>query len=157
MAEIGNQPLAESEYESFLTDMAPFLKLGESFYGAIVDAGLVKHKTAIYAKYAQKGDFAEKIDLWRSYPGKMANNILVKRLMLVDEKIKQGLPVSEEEMRDVRFFAEKHRSAQPYFVTRQEVAQVEKDDICRILDRLEAPETDYAKFAEDARLSQTKS
>jgi hypothetical protein len=72
--------------------------------------------------------------------------------MLVDDKIKQGLPVSEEEMKDVRFMADKHRSAQAYFVTRQEVAQVGIDEVSKILDRLEL-ESDYGQLARDAKAS----
>jgi hypothetical protein len=122
MTEPGNQPLLNDDYCNFLDELAPFLKLGETLNAAIEDAGLRKHRTAIYDKYRLKDDFAYKIEVWQSYPGKIANNILVKRLMIVDNKIKQGLPVTEEDMKDVRFMAEKHRSSQPYFVNRQETA-----------------------------------
>ncbi len=111
----GNQPFTEADYNSFLDDMTPFLKLGATINMAIEDAGLQKHRTAIYAKYSLNDDFAEKIKAFREYPGKIANYILVRRVMLVNEKIKQGLPVNEEEMKDVRFVAEKHRSSFQYF------------------------------------------
>ena len=119
----GNQPFTDIEYASFLDEMVPFLKMGATLNAAIDDAGLRKHRTAIYTKYRLKDDFAYKIDAFQAYPGKIANYILVKRIMQVNEKVKQGLPISEDEMKDVRFVAEKHRSSQPYFVNRTETAQ----------------------------------
>src|SRR5258708_1264174 len=72
-----------------------------------------------------------------SYPGKIANNILVKRVFAVDEKIKQGRDVTENEMKDVRFFAEKHRSTREYFIHRTEVQITTPEDIEALLDKLE--------------------
>lgn len=151
MAEPGNQPLTEAEYSRFLDDLEPFLKFGETLNSAIEDAGLREHRTAIYDKYRLKDDFAYKIDAWQAYPGKIANNILVKRLMQVDDKIKQGLAISEEEMKNVRFIAEKHRSSQPYFTNRLELPPV-TDTIEMALTGLETDSERYEELAEHARV-----
>jgi hypothetical protein len=123
MNEPGRPAYTDEQYQQWLDDMTPFLKLGETLNSAIQSAGLLQHKDSIYRKYRLKDEFCEKIDTFRAYPGKLANNILVKVLIQVDEKMKQGLPVSEDEMKNVRFYAEKSRSAQPYFVNRQETSQ----------------------------------
>jgi hypothetical protein len=144
----GRPEYPEEQYQKWFDDLAPFFKLGETLNAAIDDAGLQQHRTTLYEKARLSDWFSDKMESLQAIPGKLANNILVKRLMLVDEKIKQGLPVTEEEMRDVRFIAEKHRSSQPYFVNRQEVAQVDPGKIGLILDDLEATKTDYGNFSE---------
>lgn len=136
------------EYQKLIDDMAPFLKMGATLNAAMNDAGLIQHKTAVYDKYRLNDWFAEKIDVLRSYPGKLAAYILVKRLIAVDEKIKQGLPVAEDEMRDVRFMAEKHRTAQTYFVTRTETAEADPAKVGKILDNMD---TDYDDLGQQAK------
>ncbi|MBI3341575.1 hypothetical protein HY024_00470 [Candidatus Curtissbacteria bacterium] len=147
----GNQPFSEAEYDTFLDELAPFLKLGETLNAAIEDAGLRKHRTALYAKYGLKDGFADKIDTFMAYPGKIANNILVRRLIQTEEKVKQGLPVTEEEMKNVRFIAEKHRSSQPYFVNRTET--VSARPIQEVLDELDTLD-DVAEQIEKEAISQ---
>lgn len=145
--ERGNPEFAEDQYQRWLDDMAPFLKLGQTLNSAIDDAGLTKHKVTIYKKAKLKDWFNEKIEGYQSTPGKIANNILTKRLFEIDDKIKQGRAVDKDDMADVKFMAEKHRSAQPYFVTRTETAEAKEDDLGKILDRLE---TNYDKLGSEA-------
>jgi hypothetical protein len=148
----GRPEYPEDQYQKWLDELAPFFKLGETLNSAIDDAGLQKHRTTIYEKVRLGDWFSDKMETLQAIPGKLANNILVKRVMLVDEKIKQGLPITEEEMRDVRFIAEKHRSSQPYFVNRQEVAQSDPFKIEKLLDELEDNnKAEYNNLAEQAR------
>lgn len=119
----GNQSFTDIEYRKFLTDMEPFLKMGETLHHAIIDAELIQHRSAIYDKYALKDYFAETVDIWRSYPGKLANNILVSNLIEINQRKKQGIQPTKDEMDDVKFIADKHRSAQEYFVNRTETAK----------------------------------
>lgn len=126
----------EEEFQKYLEDLAPFLKLGETLYAALDDAGMLNHQTVIYEKYRLKDWFAQKVDAYRAYPGKLANNVLVKIVMDVSEAIKQDRSVSENQMKNVRFFAEKSRSAQPYFVNRTENADAKPID--DLLDNMEA-------------------
>jgi hypothetical protein len=138
----------DEDYQKVLDDMAPYLKMGATLNAAIEDAGIMQHRTAVYDKYRLNDWFAYKIDSMRATPGKLAAYILTKRLMEVDTKIKQNLPVSDDEMRDVRFMAEKHRTAQAYFVTRTETAEADPDKVGKILDTIEA--SDYDQVGREA-------
>lgn len=139
MDSIGRPEYSEEQYQRWFDELAPFFKLGETLNSAIEDAGLQQHRTTLYEKSRLSDWFSYRMRALQTIPGKLVNNILVKRVMLVDEKIKQGLPITEEEMRDVRFVAEKHRSSQPYFTNRQEVAKVDEDEITKVkvLDKIE--------------------
>lgn len=119
--ERGRPEYTDEQYEEWLNDLKPFLKLGQTLNSAIDDAGWQKHKATIYEKYRLKDWFSEKVDTYRAYPGKLSHDILVRVLMDVAENQKQGKPITEDQMKNVRFYAEKSRSAQPYFVNRQEV------------------------------------
>mgnify|MGYP001582268646 CR=1 FL=1 len=136
-----------TDYQKLIDDMAAFLKLGATLNAAIDDAGLNQHHTAIYDKYRLNDWFAYKIDSLREYPGKLVAYILSKRVIMVNEKIAQGIPVTKDEMEDVRFMAEKHRTAQKYFVTRTETAVADPDKVGKILDTIE---TDYGKLGQEA-------
>lgn len=147
MAEPGRPELTEAEYQKMLDDMAPFLKLGHTLNTTIDEAALTQHRTAIYDKYRLNDWFAYKIDAYRATPGILANDILTKVLMDVNDRIKQGRPVTEDDMKNVRFMAEKHRTAQPYFVTRTETAEADPAKIGKILDTIE---TDYGNVGQEA-------
>lgn len=137
MNDTGRPEYTEEQYQKWFDELAPFFKLGETLNAAIDDAGLQQQRSTLYKKSKQNDWFLDKMQSLQAIPGKLANNILVKRLMLVDEKIKQGLSVSEEEMKDVRFIAERHRSSQPYFVNRSEVIQPPQKSIQEAIDELE--------------------
>jgi hypothetical protein len=138
---------SEGDYQKCLDDMAPFLKLGHTLNSAIDDAGIVQHKTEVYTKYRLNDWFAQKVDNYRATPGILANDILTKVLMDVNDRIKQGRPVTEDDMKNVRFMAEKHRTAQPYFVTRTETAEADPSKVGKILDTIE---TDYGNLGLEA-------
>lgn len=154
MTEHGRPEYTDDQYKSWLDDMAPFLKIGNTLYYAIEKAMLTQHKTVIYEKYRLKDWFSEKIDAYQRYPGEIINSIFVRLVLSVDERLKQGLPLEDEEWRNLRFFAEKHRSCQPFFVSRQEVAQIEPDKISLILDNLEKEtiKSSYGDVSEQAKI-----
>lgn len=138
MGEPGRPEHTEQDFQRWLDDMAPFFKLGATLNSAIEDAELVKYRTAIYGKYKLNDWFSEQINRYREYPGKLINRVIIRRVMEVDEKIRQGLLVTEFEMKDVRFAAEKHRSAQPYFVNRTETKAIDDENIGKIIDDLDS-------------------
>ena len=148
MAENGRPATTDAEYEKYLDDMAPFLKLGETLYHAIEDASLLQHKDVIYVKYRLNDWFSEKIDNYRSYPGKIVNNILTTTMISFKERIAQGLPLTDEDWRNVRFMAEKHRTTQTFFVNRTETAVADPAKVGKILDTMES--TDYGNVGQEA-------
>ncbi len=148
MADIGRPAFTDTDYQNFLDNMAPFLKLGATIYAAIEDAGLTQHKDAIYIKYREKNWFSEKIDVLRAYPGKLTAYILSKELIRINERVAQGLPLTKDDLDTVRFMAEKHRTSQVYFVTRTETAQADPDKVGKILDTMES---DYGQLAGEAQ------
>lgn len=147
MADPGRPELTEAEYQKCLDDMAPFLKLGHTLNSAIDDAALTQHRTALYEKYKLNDWFSYKIDAYRATPGIIVNDILTKVCMDVSDKIKQGRAITEDEMKNIRFMAEKHRTAQPFFVTRTETAESDPSKVGKILDTIE---TDYGNVGREA-------
>lgn len=148
MADIGRPEYTDEFYQKLIDDMTPFLKLGETLNHAIDDAGLEKHKTTIYEKYRLNDWFSQKVDTYRSYPGKLVNNILTKTLMAANEKLAQQIPLSDEDWRNVRFMAEKHRTAQAFFVNRTETAESDPAKVGKILDEIES---NYANVGLEAQ------
>lgn len=148
MAEHGRPEYTDADFEKMLDDMAPFLKMGETLHHAIEDAGLEKQQATIYNKYRLNDWFSVKIDTYRSYPGKLVNNILTKTMIAINERIAQGLPLTDEDWRNVRFMAEKHRTTQAFFVNRTETAVADPAKVGKILDTMEA--TDYGTVGQEA-------
>jgi len=147
MAEPGRPEYTDTDYQNWLDTMSPFLKLGATLNAAMDDAGIYAHKNVIYQKYKLGDWFQEKIDALREYPGKLVAYILAKRVIMVNEKIAQGIPVTKDEMDDVKFMADKHRTAQRYFVTRTETAEADPAKVGKILDNME---TDYGNVGQEA-------
>jgi len=150
MSKIGRPEFSNKKYEFWVNEMSPFLKAGFSLYSSIEKAGLLKHKDSIYKKYRLNDWFCEKIEAFQRYPAEIVNSIFTQIVMCVHEKIKAGNEVSETEMRNVRFFAEKHRSCQIYFSNSTETLSTNRDNIGRLLDNL-VEETDYEYLADKAR------
>jgi len=82
-------------------------------------------------------------------PGEIVNSIFSRLVMTLDDKVKQGLPLTSEEYKNLRFFAEKHKSCHQFFVTKTEITQVEENKISKVLDGLET--TDYEQLSKDAQ------
>ena len=147
MAENGRPATTDAEFQKYLDDMTPFFKLGETINHAIEDAGLEKHAFVIYEKYKLNDWFSKKIDNYRAYPGKLVNNILTKTMVAINERLAQGLPLTDEDWRNVRFMAEKHRTTQAFFVNRTETAVADPAKVGKILDTMES---DYGNVGQEA-------
>lgn len=149
MADNGRPEFTDEQYTNWLEQMRPFLQQGSSLYFALEKLGLTQHKDSIYKKYNLNDWFSEKVDLYRQHTAELANNIFATIVSKVSDKIVRGENVVEDEMKNVRFFAEKHRTAQKYFVTRNETAEVDESKVGKILDTLD--NTDYDSVGRQAQ------
>lgn len=149
----GRPSIDDEQFHTWLDEMAPFLKMGNSLYFAMDKALLGKHKDSIYRKFKLNDWFCEKIEAFQKYPGEIVNSIFVRVVMSVDEKIRLGSSVSSDEWRNLRFFAEKHRTCQQFFTTRTETVQTDENKIAQVLDQLERDnqKTDYSLLAQNAK------
>lgn len=68
----GRPEYTDGQYQRWLDEMEPFLKMGYSLYYAIDKAVLIRHKTIIYEKSRLKDWFSEKIEHFQNYPGEIA-------------------------------------------------------------------------------------
>jgi hypothetical protein len=150
MADTGRpQEYTDEQYQTWLEEMRPFLQQGSTIRYALDKAGLSQHKDTIYRKYKLNDWFCDRIDTYRQYTAELANDIFATIITKVSDKVKRGEVVSEDEMKNVRFFAEKHRTAQKFFVTRNETTEVDNSKVGKILDDLE--ETDYEYVGQQAK------
>lgn len=148
MADIGRPEYTDEDYKKWLEDLMPFLKLGETLSSAIEDAGWSKHRTTIYEKYRLKDWFSDRVDAYRAMPGRAAHNILVRIVMEAETKQKQGIPLTDDDTRNVRFYAEKARSSQPYFVNRTETIPAQPiEDIFEELNNVDESQDELAETA----------
>lgn len=150
MDSIGRPEYTDRQFQIWLDDMSPLLKLGNSLNHAIEKSNLGRHKDSIYRKFKLNDWFCEKIEAFQRYPGEIVNSIFSRLVLIADEKVKRCQPISPEEWRNLRFFAEKHRSCQPFFTTRTETAQIEPDRVAKILDNLE--KSDYEELGKSAKM-----
>lgn len=148
----GRPEYTDEQYQRWLDLMAPYLKLASTLYWAMEKADILTHRQAIYRKYRLNDWFCEKVDAYRRQIGEITNNATVRLLGQIDEKLKQDKPLLKDELDFIKWFAEKHRTAQPFFVTRTEQVIKDDKDIGRILDVLEETKTNYAKLGESARI-----
>lgn len=149
----GAPVIADEQYALWIEDMRPFLRQGCSLNFAIDKAGITTHRTSIYDKYREKGWFSDRIDTIRSYAGDIINNVGFKvvenihtRLVETDGKA----DLSNNEVQVWKTMAEKHRSAQPFFVTRTETSESKREDIGKVLDIIEGEVSDYGKLGSEA-------
>ena len=152
--EPGRPEIAEEQYQRWLDDMAPFLKQGSSLYYAMDKCGLYSHQAVIYEKYKLGDWFSRKVDAYRGMVGDLINNVGFKVIEAIHTRMVESggkAMLSSEEVQVWKTMAEKHRSAQPFFVNRTETAEANPKDIGKILDNLET--TDYDKLADAARQS----
>lgn len=132
--------------------MRPFLRTGCSLRYAIEKAALLGHKTAIYDKYNLKDWFSEKVDALRSTVGEMINSVGFRVVEAISTKMVESegkVQLTSEEVQVWKTMAEKHRAAQPFFVTRTETAESNPEQLGKILDTLE--KTDYERLGQQAK------
>lgn len=149
----GRPQTSDEQYSLWLMDMMPFLKQGASLNYSIEKAGLEKHAWIIYGKYRLNDWFSQKVDRYRAYVGELVNMVGFKmveniknRLLESDGKV--GIMTSEE-LQVWKTMAEKHRSSQPFFVTRVETSEADDSKLGKIIDTLE--QTDYEDLAREAQ------
>ena len=68
-------------------------------------------------------------------------------MVAINERLAQGLPLTDEDWRNVRFMAEKHRTTQAFFVNRTETAVADPAKVGKILDTMES---DYGNVGQEA-------
>ena len=149
----GRPAYTDDQYQTWLDDLKPWLKQGNTLSYAIDKAGLETHRTTLYEKYRLNDWFSDKINRMRAIPGELVNEFFVKEVERIMEKQKKEIPLTKEEIDTMKHFSEKHRSAQPFFVSRVETAQVDPNKVGAILDQLEdkpAPKTDYGQLGQAA-------
>lgn len=149
MAENGRPPTTDEKFKQWLEEMRPFLVLGCSLWRGIERAGLETHAFTIYEKYRLGDWFSQKIDRWRSLPGENINETMVMLSNKVMDKVKQEQKLDKEELDLLKHMSEKHRTAQPFFVTRTETAVSDPSQVGKILNTLEE-KTDYDELGQQA-------
>lgn len=122
MSEAGRPSITEEQYEAWFKSLTPWLENGNSLYYAIKQSGLLQHKSLIFQKYNLKDWFMEKVDAIRREPGELVNEGIITQVRDIVNKLKRHESVTSDENKVLMFFAEKHRSAQQFFVNRFETA-----------------------------------
>lgn len=134
---LGRPEYTEEQYQEWLEDLRPFLKLGSTLSHAIENADLSKHRTTLYEKYRLGDWFSDKIDTYRSYLGEIVNDVFGREVLIIEEAQKQGRQITDEQWRNLRFFAEKHRSSSPFFINKQEIVQADPNKFEQAINELE--------------------
>ncbi len=150
----GRPVYTDGQYQVWLNEMKPHLELGCSLNRAIEKAGLMTHEFSIREKYRLNDWFSRKIDVYRQLLGENVNEAFARMTFKILDKVKREEILSREDIDILKHMSEKHRSSQPFFATRHEVAQVDENKIGKILDDLELQaglQTDYGKLAEQVR------
>jgi len=143
----GRPEFTDEQYVAWLSELRPYLEKGNSLYYACDRAGLSSHYTVIGEKYRSNDWFSVKIDRYRGRPGEMINDTLTTLCYTIEDNIKKGVPLTKDDLDLLKFMAEKHRTAQPFFVTRTETAQVDESKVGKILDTME---TNYDDVGQEA-------
>lgn len=130
----GREAYSEEQYKEWLLDLRPYLELCNSLYRACIKSGLEKHYTTIRKKYAENDWFSVKVDAYRGSAGEDGNEAEVRMVRQVLAKIKQEEKLTREEIDILKHFNEKHRTAQPFFVTRNETAEADDSQMGKIIE-----------------------
>lgn len=147
--EQGRPAYTDEQYQLWLDAMKPFLENSNSLYYSLVQAGLLTHQTTIYEKYRLKDWFAQKIDRLRAMPGELVNDGIVSLIRTTVDKIKRKEVISHDESDMLKFYAEKSRVAQPFFVNRTETASGKSVE--EVLDEIEKKNETNNNVAEEAK------
>jgi len=145
----GRPEYSDGQYQEWLKDLKPHLELACSLYRACIKAGLEYHYKAISRKYNLNDWFCQKVNAYRASFGEDINEALAKETERILEKAKRQDVLTREEIDILKHMSEKHRTAQPFFVTRFETAEAKDEDIGKILDTIEA--SDYENVGQQAK------
>lgn len=157
--DIGRPSISDEQYQLWLNELKPYLELSSSLYGACIKAGLESHYDSILRKSKLNDWFCQKVDAYKASFGESINEGLARETLRIVEKTRKGELLTRPEIDVLKHMSEKHRAAQPFFVSRQEVTNtiVEPNRISELLDDLEAKnqrERDrYKEVGEEARKS----
>jgi hypothetical protein len=147
----GRPEYSDEQYQKWLEEMAAFLRAGNTIWYAMDKCALLQFKDSIYGKYRLKDWFSEKVDAYRASLGEMVNNTFFTLTKQITDKVKNeqtAAGLTKEELDVLKFMAEKHRTSQPFFVTRTEMAASDPDKVGKILDNIE---TDYNYVGSEAK------
>jgi hypothetical protein len=137
--ETGGRPSpSDEQFAIWLTEIKPWLELSNSLYAACGKSGLENHYAVILRKYNLNDWFSKKVDAYRASAGEDVSEVFVRLVKKIAERVKAQMVISREEIEILKHFSEKHRTAQPFFVTRFETAEAKDEDIGKILDVIEA-------------------
>lgn len=160
--EIGRPSISDEQYQLWLNELKPYLELSSSLYGACIKAGLENHYDSILRKSKLNDWFFKKVDAYKASFGESINEGLARETLRIVEKTRKGELLTRPEIDVLKHMSEKHRAAQPFFVSRQEVTStiVEPNKIGDLLDDLETKnqrERDkYNEVGENARMELQK-
>lgn len=138
----------DEQFDIWLKELKPYLEKGNSLYYCCNVAGIPSHYDVILRKYKLNDWFSKKIDAYRMNVGEVINDTIVTEILRIADKKKQSLPLTDDEFDILKFGAEKLRTAQPFFVTRNETAAVDPKDVGKVLDTIE--ESDYGELGSEA-------
>lgn len=141
----GRPSPSEKQFQIWLDALEGFLKKGGSLYYCCGMAGIDSHYDVILRKYNSNDWFSKKVDAFRATPGDAINDGIVTMALNTVNKIKTQQVVMKDELDMLKFAAEKLRVAQPFFVNRQETAEVDPNKIGKVIDTIEA--SDYDELA----------
>lgn len=145
----GRPVYTDDQYQVWLNEMKPHLELGCTLNRAIEKAGLMTHEFSIREKYRLNDWFSRKIDVYRQLLGENINEAFARMTFKILDKVKREEALSRDDIDILKHMSEKHRSSQPFFVTRREIAQINKDDsVYNILQKLD---DDYGEWADEYR------
>lgn len=131
----GRPGVTKGELLTWLSEMRPFLVGGATLKKAIEKAGLTTHQSSIYNKYKLGGWFMDKINDFQAILGEDVNEAYHDLVALIKTKVKQEKILSRDEIRILEFVAEKHRTSQPFFVSRVETAKAKEEDFGKVVER----------------------
>jgi len=146
----GRPAYTEEQYAIWLEEMRPHLELSNSLWRASQKAAIESHYTLLREKYALGDWFSAKVDAYRSIPGENGNEAEVRAVSKILDKIKREEPIDRVEADLLKHFNEKHRTAQPFFVTRTETAEAKREDVGKILDIIEGGGNEYDELGSEA-------
>lgn len=135
-------------YRKILDEMRPWLVRGNTIRYSLTMCGLSQHKDVVYEKYREGKWFADKIDDLRATPGETVNSALIGLMETIADKVRLKQPLTREDIDVLKHISEKHRTAQPFFVSRVETAEADPNDVGKVLDKIE---NDYARAGSEAK------
>lgn len=147
----GRPAYADEQYLRWLDMMRTWLEMSSSLYHAACSAGLESHYNVIRRKYALGDWFSVKVDALRAKPGELGNEAEVRSIRQILDRVKREEPLNRQEVDLLKHFNEKHRSAQPFFVTRVEAAPSDPKDVGKVLDILEGEVSNYEQLGSEAQ------